>query len=45
MELSWPEGTGVLIYDGNQTSAEDVIAYIKESKNREFSVAVDRPFQ
>ena len=44
IEFLWPEKTGILIYDSNRTTVDDIISYIKESKKREFTVVADRPF-
>jgi hypothetical protein len=44
IEFLWPEKTGILIYDGSKTTAEDVVTHIQESKKREFDVIADRPF-
>ncbi|MBI4283576.1 MAG: hypothetical protein HY663_03805 [Chloroflexi bacterium] len=44
IEFHWPEKMGVLIYDSNRTTAEDVVSHIKESNKRELTVVTDRPF-
>ena len=43
IEFHWPEKTGTLIYNSNQTSAQAVVNLIEEKSKRKFTVVADRP--
>lgn len=45
IEVQFPEGTGVLIYDPQVVSAETIAKYITEKTKYPTSVKLDRPLQ
>ncbi|MDO8670694.1 MAG: hypothetical protein Q7O66_04600 [Dehalococcoidia bacterium] len=43
IEAHFPEGTGVLVYDSNKTSAEAVVKIINEKTKYKTAIVSDRP--